>query len=164
MKPSRTQLLLLIACLFVIAAPVLAQTSSPPVTLAAAGGSNTPLPDAPSSQRRSASAPPSARGPLANGEFKTDRQFMMVNGLMFGSSIANVELTTRCFNSGACSALPGPLRSRGALYGIGLTTDVGVTVLGHYLKRSGYRWWFVPAAAVTVGNVVYGIHAARYIH
>ena len=162
MKPSRMQLLLLIASLFAIAAPVLAQTSTPPVTRATAS-SNTPLPDAPSSQRRSAAPPPSARGPIAEGEFATDRQFMMVNGLMFGSSIANVELTTRCFNSGACSAVPGPLRSRGALYGLGLTTDVGVTVLGHYLKRSGHRWWFVPAAVVTVGNVVYAIHASRYI-
>ena len=159
MNPNRTQLLLLIACVFVIAAPVLAQTGTP----AAAAGQNTPLPDAPSSQPRSVSAQPSARGPVTNGEFVQDRQFLLVNGLMFASSIANVELTTRCVNGGACSALPGPLRSRGALYGMGLPIDLGVTVLGYRLKRSGNRWWFVPAAAVTVGNVVYGIHAARYI-
>ena len=160
MKPSRMQLLMLIACLCVLTAPVLAQTSTSPVN--PAGGSNMPLPDAPSSQRRNA-APPSAVRRVGYGEVGTDRQFMLVNGLMFASSIANVELTTRCFNSGACSALPGPLRSRGALYGVGLTTDVGVTLLGHYLRRSGHRWWFVPAAAVTVGNVVYAIHAAQYI-
>src|SRR5437588_1044030 len=161
MKPSRTQLLLLIACLFAIAAPVLAQTSTPAVTLAAAGPSM-PLPDAPSAQPRRASAPPSALGPIANPEVK-DKQFMLVNSVMFGSSMVNVELTARCINSGACTAVPGPLRSRGALYGLGLPIDRGVTVLGDHLKRSGHRWWFVPAAAVTAGNVGYGIHAARHI-
>ena len=162
MKPSRTQLLLLIACVFVIAVPVVAQTSTPPVIVAAASPSM-PLPDAPSAQQRRTSAPPSAIGPIGQGDVVMDQHFMLVNGLMFTSSIANVELTTRCFNSGACSALPGPLRSRGALYSLGLPIDLGVTVLGYHLKRSGHRWWFVPAAAVTAGNVVYGIHAARHI-
>jgi len=162
MKPSRTQLLLLIACLFAIVAPVLAQTSTPAVTLASAPGPSMPLPDAPSAQPRRTSAPPSALGPIGNPEVK-DKQFMLVNSVMFGSSMVNVELTARCINSGACTAVPGPLRSRGALYGLGLPIDLGVTVLGYHLKRSGHRWWFVPAAAVTAGNVVYGIHAARHI-
>ena len=160
MKPSRTQVMMLIACLFVIAVPVVAQTSTPPVTMASAASPSMPLPDAPSAQRRSSAAPPSGLAPIANPEVK-DKQFFLVNGVMFASSIANVELTARCFNSGACTAVPGPLRSRGALYGLGLPADVGATVLGYYLKRSGHRWWFVPAAAVTAGNVVYAIHAAR---
>jgi hypothetical protein len=89
---------------------------------------------------------------------------MLVNGMMFSSSIANVELTTRCFRGGACTAIPGPLRSRGALYGVGLPIDVAVTVMGYRLKRAGHRWWFVPAAAVTAGNIIYAVHAARYTH
>lgn len=160
MKLNRTQLVL-IACLIASVPPVLAQTTSSPVTTAAEPTPSAPLPDAPSPQRKR-SAPPAASAPLPVLE-AGNRHFVLVNSLMFASSIANVELSSRCFNSGACTAVPGPLRSRPALYGMGLTTDVGVTVLGYYLNRSGHRWWFVPAAIVTTGNVIYSIHAAHYI-
>ena len=159
MKLNRMQLILM-AGLFALVAPVLAQTPTP-VTLRAAAGPNNPLPEAPSAVIRR-SAPPAAAAPIAGPEAR-DKYFMLVNGLMFSSSIADVELTNRCFQTPACTAVPGPLRSRAALYGMGLTTDVGVSVLGYYLKRSGHRWWYVPAAIVTVGNVIYSVHAARYM-
>ena len=92
-----------------------------------------------------------------------DKEFLMATGILFGSSIANVELTHRCLENGACSLVPRALVRRRALYGVGLPADAGVTVLGYYLKRSGRRWWFVPAAIVTAGNVVYGIHAAQHM-
>jgi hypothetical protein len=153
---------LMIACFCVSVSPVLAQTPTP-VTLASNEGPSKPLPEAPSAVHRSSPAPPAAAGPIAGPETR-DMHFMLVNGLMFSSSIANVELTNRCFDAGACTAVPGPLRSRGALYGVGLPIDVAVTVMGYRLKRAGHRWWFVPAAAVTAGNIIYSIHAARYSH
>jgi len=153
---------LLIACLCVGALPVLAQTPIP-ITLASSEGPSNPLPEAPSAARKSAPAPPAAAGPIAGAETQ-DLHFMLVSGMMFSSSIANVELTTRCFRGGACTAIPGPLRSRGALYGVGLPIDIAVTVMGYRLKRAGHLWWFVPAAAVTAGNIIYSIHAVRYTH
>jgi hypothetical protein len=167
MEPSRTQLLLLIVCLFVIAVPVLAQTGATPTTVAVAGDPNLALPDAPSPAPKSAGSNPwAAVRPTAQGKqiMAMDKEFALVNGLMFGSSIANVELTTRCLENGACTMVPSGLRSRKRLYAVSLPADVGITALGYYLKRSGHRWWFVPAALVTAGNAIYAVHAAKYMH
>ncbi len=152
--------LILLVSLLAMVAPVLAQNT--PVTLAsAAGPKDSPLPDAPDAERNLPA--PAAAGPLSGGATR-DTHFMLVNSLMFSSSIANVELTTSCLKSGACTAVPGPFRSRGALYGVGLPIDLAVTVMGYHFKRAGHRWWFVPAAAVTAGNIIYSIHAAHYMH
>ena len=151
--------LIVLASLLAMVAPALAQNT--PVTLASAAGPGSPLPDAPNAEHNTPA--PAAAGPLA-GPATRDTRFMLANSLMYSSSIANVELTTRCFNSGACTAVPGPFRSRGALYGVGLPIDLAVTVMGYRFKRAGHRWWFVPAAAVTAGNIIYSIHAAHYAH
>lgn len=153
---------LLITCLVASTASVWAQTSAPSFTSAVAED-RSPLPQAPSATRRS-SPPPAASAPVLMGSEALDSRFVAVNELMLTSSIANVELTTRCMNSGACADVPGPFRSRAALYGIGLPVEFGVAVLDYRLRRSGHRWWFVPAAIVTVGNVIYGVHAAHYMH
>jgi hypothetical protein len=161
MKLSCMQVLL-IACLCASGGSALAQTSTP-VTLSSTEAPSEPLPEAPSPARQPAPVPSGAVAPIAVPETR-DMQFMLVNGLMFSSSIANVELTTRCLHGGACTAVPGPLRSRGALYGVGLPVDVAVTVIGYGLKSSGHRWWSVPAAVVTAGNIIYSIHAVHYTH
>lgn len=164
MKPNRTYLLLLIACLFVIAAPMLAQTSAAPATVALAGDPNMALPDAPSPAPRSAaSRPPSAVRPTVNGEQIMDKQFVLATGMLFGSSVVNVELTHRCLENGACTLVPRALVRRRAMYGVGLPADAGITVLGYYLKRGGHRWWFLPAAVVTAGNAIYAVHASQHM-
>jgi hypothetical protein len=163
MKLSMKQVLLLIAVLTVIAAPVLAQTSAPATTVAVAGDPRMALPDAPAP---STNRPPSVAAvgrPTFGGEQVIDREFVIGNSVMLGSTIANIELTARCMESGACSAVPNHLKNRERLYVVGLPANLGVGVLGYYLKRGGHRWWFVPAALITTGNVVYGIHAAKYI-
>jgi ABC-type cobalt transport system substrate-binding protein len=157
MKPNRKQLLLLIACLFVIAMPVLAQTNSTHALATGGDTSNTALPDAPSVETRRPASPPPAAVQLFSPES------VMVTSMLFSSSIANVELTTRCLENGACTKVPSALRSRGALYGVSLPADVGITVLGYYLRRSGHRWWFVPAAMFTVGNAIYAVHASQHM-
>jgi hypothetical protein len=150
---------LLITCLCASAASAVAQTSTP-VTLASKESSGDPLPYAPSAVSQPA---PSVIAPISVPVTR-DKYFMLANGLMFSSSIANVELTSRCFSGGACAALPGPFRSRGALYGVGLPVDLAVAVMSYRLKRSEHRWWFVPAAAVTAGNIIYSVHAIHYTH
>ena len=146
MKPSRTQLLLLIACLFLLAAPVLAQTSAMPSEAEVGGKLDAPLPDAPNPEPRV--PPPSAvrSTPTPGGMQVADKEFVMATGILFGSSVANVELTHYCLENGECSLVPRALVRRRALFGVGLPADAGITVLGYYLKRSGRKWWFVPAA------------------
>lgn len=151
--------MLLITCLCGSAALAVAQTSVP-IPQASTEGSGNSLPYAPSTVSKAA---PDAPTPISIPVTR-DKYFMSVNGLMFGSSIANVELTTRCLISGACAALPGPLRSRATLYGVGLPIDVTLAVITYRLKRSERRWWFVPAAVVTAGNIIYSIHAVHYTH
>lgn len=154
--------LLLIACLVASTASVWAQTSAPPITSATAEDHSV-FPEAPSATWKSTSPPPAAKAPVVDSGV-LDTSFVAVNELMFSSSIANVELTTRCMNSGACADVPGPFRSRGALYGIGLPLEFGVALLEHRLRRSGHHWWSVPAAIVTTGNIIYGVHAGHYMH
>ena len=92
-----------------------------------------------------------------------DREFFLSTGALFGSTFANVELTHRCLENGACSLVPRAIVQRRYLYGISLPADAGITILGYYLKRSKRSWWFVPAAIVTAGNTIYAIHAAQHM-
>ncbi len=132
------------------------------------------LPDSPGSvrteeDRRSAShnksrsgSPATATGGMFFDARVVDRSFVTVNGVMFGSSVAAAELTQRCLSAGACTDVPDAFHSRAAMYGAGLPAAAGVAYLGYYLKSKGYRWWFVPAAVVTVGNIIVSTHAAHY--
>jgi hypothetical protein len=133
------------------------------------------VPDAPSavwSERNQKTSPRSARNggaaPAASpGVLYTDFKvanwsYWTVNGAMFSSSFISVHLTQECLHAGACSFVPDAFHSRAAMYGVGLPAAAGVSYLSYYLKRKGYRWWFVPAALVTAGNVAVSAHAAHY--
>jgi hypothetical protein len=88
--------------------------------------------------------------------------FWAANAAMFGSSVAAAEMTHKCLEAGACSFVPDTFHRRRNMYLIGMPVAAGVSYFSYHLKRKGYRWWFVPAALVTVGNVVVITHAARY--
>lgn len=90
--------------------------------------------------------------------------YWAVNGPMFGSSIVSAELTQACLAAEKCDFVPDAFHSRVAMYGAGVPAAIGVSYLGYYLKKRGHRWWFVPAAMVTAGNVVVSAHAAHYSH
>jgi hypothetical protein len=133
------------------------------------------LPDSPGSvrteeDRRSASHNKSRSGsPVAAADalFDTrviDWSFVGVNSSMFVSSVVAAQLTQNCLQAGACASVPDAFHSRAAMYGAGIPAAVGVAYLGYYLKSKGYRWWFVPAAVVTLGNIVVSTHAAHYSH
>ena len=91
-----------------------------------------------------------------------DRPFAFSTLALFASSIADVELTTRCMSNGYCTAVPDTLRSRARLYAVGLPLDLGVTYVGYYLKKHNKKFWFMPGGAVTAGNVVYSVHAVQH--
>lgn len=135
------------------------------------------LPDAPgavwSGQKRgmfsrfaqhSGPAPGASPGILGIDSRIANWSYWTINGAMFGSSVITARLTQNCLRSGSCSGVPHAFRGSAAMYGAGLSAAAGVSCLTYYLKSKGYRWWFVPAALVTGGNLVVSTHAARYSH
>ena len=98
--------------------------------------------------------PPYFRMPVGN-------TFWVANGLLLGSTIADAEMITRC-RASSCQSIPDSIRTRGALYGIGIPASLAVTYISYKLKRAGTKWWLVPVALFTAGNVVYAAHAAEW--
>ncbi len=143
------------------------RTAGPPVSAAANG-----LPDAPSIGRgsdRSSSTttlsdsgiseptvatPPTAKR-VATGSY------WATTAAVFGSNIAAIELLQSCLAAGECQSIPGPMRSRGAMYGVGLPVAAGVSYLDYYLKKKEKRWWFVPAVAATAFDLFFVVHGAE---
>jgi hypothetical protein len=115
-------------------------------------------------KRESQGARPAAMGgPMGVDRSVADRNYWAVTGGMFSASILNAELTMHCLQQHAsCNDVPSSLRSRTALYGIGIPADLGVAYLTYYMKRKHNRMWYVPAAAVTVANIYFGIRAYRW--
>ncbi len=123
------------------------------------------LPDAPTVQNPQPSAhnfvmkaqrvPPQATvGPF-------DKHFTIATLALVASSVFNAEMILRC-EPRACQAVPAVLRSRGIIYGIAIPADIGVAYISSRLRRTRYdRMWYVPILVGTVGNVVYGAHAAQ---
>ena len=87
--------------------------------------------------------------------------FLIANGLLLGSTIANAEMIARCRPT-ACQAVPDAIRSRGALYGIGIPSSLAASYISYRLKRGGTRMWIVPVVVLTAGNIVYAAHAAQF--
>lgn len=158
----------------VSAAQTLLAANLTDLSATAAVSAESELPDAPSStqpdttaapeaapiKKSTQGAPPAASG----GAFEVDRRvadrkFWLVNTSMFAASIANAELTQRCQQLHTCSFVPVPLRSRAAMYGIGIPADLGVMYLTYRMKKKHSPIWYVPSALVTAANVYVGIHA-----
>jgi hypothetical protein len=122
------------------------------------------LPDAPSAvaQGQSAEAPqPKYESPQPSASRAIGPTFLVANGALFGSTIANAAEIGNCRPS-ACQAVPQAIRSRGTLYAIGIPASLGVTYISYRLKRSGTRWWIAPVALFTAGNIIYAAHAAHF--
>jgi hypothetical protein len=120
----------------------------------------------PAVKRESHGAPPAALGgPLAVDRDVADRNYLMLTGGMFGASIANAELTIRCLEvQASCNDVPSSLKSRAAIYGIGIPADLGVAYLTYYMKKKHSRVWYVPAALVTGANMFLAVRAYRWMN
>jgi len=143
------------------------------------GSGESELPDAPSATKPDPStadpaaapaikrdyphgAPPAGvGGPMGVDRGVADRNYLAFTGAMFSASVFDAELTMRCLEQKTCLYVPNSLRSRTALYGIGIPADFGISYLSYYMKKKHSRIWFVPEALVTVANVYVGIHAYR---
>lgn len=139
------------------------------------------LPDAPSAiaERQSAEQePPPAqpvqqpspspmqlaeRSPRPSPEYPVGPTFWVANGVLFGSTIANAEFIARC-RPGSCQSVPDAIRTRGALYAIGISATAGITYICYRFKRSGTKMWIAPVVAATAGNIAYAAHASQYSH
>jgi hypothetical protein len=125
------------------------------------------LPDAPSAvaARQTAEEPaqPPRAAPLAPAKISINPPFLVANGLLLGSTIADAEMIARCRPS-ACQTVPDAIRNRPALYGIGIPASLGISYISYRLRRSGTRLWIVPVALFTAGNIVYAAHAAQLSH
>jgi hypothetical protein len=128
------------------------------------------LPDAPSAiaERQAAQDPPpalqsTAQAPRSPTSSSMGLTFVVANGMLLGSTIANAEAIARCRPS-ACQAVPDSIRSRPDLYGIGIPASLAASYISYRIKRGGSRWWIVPVAVLTAGNVVYAAHAAQLSH
>jgi len=133
------------------------------------GSTESSLPDAPSAVAIAQAAPSTPttadegtqRPPKPPSNEPLGFSFLAANGMLLGSTIANAEMIARCRPS-ACQAVPDSIRSRSALYGIGIPSSLAVSYISYRMKRGGSRWWIVPVAVLTVGNVVYAAHAAQW--
>ena len=148
----------------------------------AIGANESDLPDAPSStkpdastadpaaspvvKRESHGAPPAALGgPLSPDRSVADRNYWLVTGGMVGATVANVELTVRCLQAHAsCNDVPSSLKSRAALYGIGIPADLGVAYLTYYMKKKHSRIWYAAPAIVTGANMFLAVRAYRWMN
>lgn len=98
-------------------------------------------------------------GPLEIESRTADKKFWGLTGAMFGASIADAELTQRCLAIGTCSYVPSSLRSRKAMYGIGIPADIGIMYLTYNMKRKHKQLWYLPSALVTGANLYVAMHA-----
>jgi hypothetical protein len=131
------------------------------------------LPDAPSavaamqSAQESSSAPTTSPmtakqvSPRSAASSSMGAAFLIANGAMLGSTIANAAVISNCRPT-SCKAVPGAIRSPAGLYGIGIPVTLGVSYISYRLKRSGTKLWILPVAVVTAGNFVYALNASRW--
>jgi hypothetical protein len=118
----------------------------------------------PAIKRESHGAPVAAQGgPLWVDRTVADRTYLALTGGMVGASIANAELTINCLGRHpSCNDVPSSLKSRAAIYGIGIPADLGVAYLTYCLKRKHNHVWYVPAAAVTGANLFFAYRAYHW--
>jgi len=81
------------------------------------------------------------------------------------ASAGPAELTIRCLQQHpSCNDVPSSLRSRVALYGIGIPADLGIAYLTYHMKKKHSRIWYVPATLVTGANAFLSVRAYRWMH
>jgi hypothetical protein len=115
-------------------------------------------------KRNSQGAPPAAMGgPLAPDRSVADRNYLLLTSGMIGASVFNAEATLHCLTQHPdCNDVPPSLRSRAALYGIGIPADLGVAYLTYFMKKKHSTLWYLPAAVVAGGNLFLGVRAYRW--
>jgi hypothetical protein len=71
---------------------------------------------------------------------------------LFGTTIVNVETTSRCAAERTCLTMIDPGATRGQMYLYTMPTDIAISYLTYKLKGKTH-WWWVPQAAVSGANL-----------
>jgi len=100
-------------------------------------------------------------------EKTADKKFWVVNTIMIGSTIYDVESTyfalNRCENCYEANPLMKPFVEAGrpALYIVQGAIDVGIIYASYKMKKKGHKLWYVLPAIVTVAHTIAGTHNIR---
>jgi hypothetical protein len=74
--------------------------------------------------------------PLAGATYKAQTlPYWAVTGAVFGSNIAAIELLQRCLGINRCGEIPPGMRSRSAMYGVGLTVAAATSGVDYYVRK-----------------------------
>jgi hypothetical protein len=102
---------------------------------------------------------------MAAGSSRTrDLRYWADTGVVFGSNVAAIELLQSCLANKVCYQVPPRMRSRAAMYGVGLSMATGVSFVTYYMKKRGNRWWLVPGTLATTFNLVFVVGAAERLN
>jgi hypothetical protein len=72
-------------------------------------------------------------------------------------------MTVHCLQKHfSCNDVPSSLKSRAALYGIGIPADLGIAYLSYFMKKKHSSIWYVPSAIVGGANLFLGVRAYRW--
>jgi hypothetical protein len=126
-------------------APVLLNASGPELTL--------PEPPRPVLAAAIAPAPPEPAPPKV-----IDRKFVSLAALVFGLTVADVELTQHCLNAGTCYELNPTLpRSHWGQYAVNSATNAAVMYFAYRRRASGkWGWWVAPVVDIGAHSVGVG--------
>ena len=71
------------------------------------------------------------------------------------TTVADIELTQHCIQAGTCRE-GNPLQSsdRKKVYAFQIPLTIGVSYLGYRWHKDGFKYWWVPQAAVVAGHGV----------
>jgi hypothetical protein len=103
-------------------------------------------------------SPPIQAGVFRAGETRIiDRKFMLLGGLVFGTTAADMQLTQHCQNAGTCVELnPTVPRALWAKYATNSATNTAVMYWAYRWKKEGKRLWWAPPL-VDIGIHVVGV-------
>jgi hypothetical protein len=82
-------------------------------------------------------------------------EYWILTAITLGVTVVDVELTQHCLANGLCRE-GNPLlpSNRGKVYAIQLPLAIGVSYIGHRWHKDGFKYWWVPQAAVIAGHGV----------
>ncbi len=128
----------------------------------------TAKPDSPSKVAAGnyAEQPPTVplRAEISRGEKVADRDYLLLLGLSYAATIADIELTQRCLHKGTCHE-GNPLLStkRAVLYPMQIGYTTGMNVLGYYLKKRRVQSWWIPQVGIVGGHGVGVSFGLRFV-
>jgi hypothetical protein len=103
-------------------------------------------------QSLSGGAVPAGKGPWIDFRI-ADVDYWNSTAALVGTTIANVELTSRCAEQRTCLAEIAPDATRGRLYLYTLPTDLALSYLSYRLKARGFHGWWLPEVMFTGANL-----------